>query len=211
MLKNDDLNNSLAYIVIRAMTWKLYSDGGSRPNPGKAAYSAALYCGDELHASVGGFMGSSTNNKAEYKAFFSGLHLLEEHCATDDEIEVFLDSKLVLNQVQGIWKVKDDSLQSVCDSCKELLSSFTNVSMQWVKGHSGDPGNEYVDSVCTYFITKCETADEEIKQVNSDRIYLTCPYADKDSAKALGARWDAGHKKWYITADMDTDAFEKWI
>ena len=42
------------------------------------------------------------------------------------------------------------------------------------------------------------------------RFYLACPYAEKDEAKSLGARWDAGAKKWYVPDDVDKDLFEKW-
>ena len=200
------------------MVWKLYSDGGSRPNPGKAAYSAALYLESSLVERVGGYMGTSTNNKAEYKAFRSGLQLIKEHCDLDDDIEVYLDSQLVLNQIQGKWSVKEESLRSVSDECKEIICSYENLEMNWVKGHSGDPGNEYVDSVCTYFISK-DSQGNDVKytneaattSINSDRMYLTCPYADKDAAKKLGARWDTGAKKWYIRGDMDVELFKKWL
>ena len=43
-----------------------------------------------------------------------------------------------------------------------------------------------------------------------DRFYLACPYAEKDEAKSLGARWDAGARKWYVPDDVDKDLFEKW-
>ena len=42
------------------------------------------------------------------------------------------------------------------------------------------------------------------------KIYLTVPYAQKDTAKALGARWDAAHKKWYVPADKDPALFTHW-
>lgn len=42
------------------------------------------------------------------------------------------------------------------------------------------------------------------------KVYLNVPYAQKDAAKALGARWDAANKKWFIPADKDVSLFEKW-
>ncbi|MFI3197385.1 MAG: DUF5710 domain-containing protein [Methylococcaceae bacterium] len=45
--------------------------------------------------------------------------------------------------------------------------------------------------------------------INS-KIYLTVPYAQKDAVKALGARWDAANKKWYVTADKDLALFKQW-
>ena len=198
--------------------WKLYSDGGSRPNPGKAAYCAALYKDFELVESVGGYMGKSTNNKAEYKAFYAGLKLIENNCEYDEEIICFLDSQLVLKQTMKEWKVKDESLKDVSKQCQELVSKFEYIKLEWVKGHSGNKGNEYVDSVCTYFITKenLNNTDPpkneyiELEKKNSSKIYINCPYADKDEAKSLGAKWDVKEKKWYITHEM-LDLFEKWL
>jgi hypothetical protein len=46
--------------------------------------------------------------------------------------------------------------------------------------------------------------------MENSKIYLAVPYAQKDAAKALGARWDAAHKKWYIPATMDITPFAKW-
>lgn len=44
-----------------------------------------------------------------------------------------------------------------------------------------------------------------------ERIYLTVPFAQKDRAKALGARWDAASRKWYVPAGLDADAFREWL
>jgi hypothetical protein len=44
----------------------------------------------------------------------------------------------------------------------------------------------------------------------NSKIYLQVPYAQKDAAKALGARWDATRKKWYVAADKDVTPFAKW-
>ena len=42
------------------------------------------------------------------------------------------------------------------------------------------------------------------------RFYLNCPYAEKDDAKDLGAKWDQGARKWFVPDDIDTDLFRKW-
>lgn len=44
-----------------------------------------------------------------------------------------------------------------------------------------------------------------------NRIYLECPYAEKDRVKALGAMWDRAHKKWYIPSGVDPSPFKRWI
>ena len=46
--------------------------------------------------------------------------------------------------------------------------------------------------------------------MTNSKTYLTVPYAQKDAVKALGARWDAANKKWYVTADKDLALFKQW-
>jgi ribonuclease HI len=192
------------------VSWNLYSDGGSKPNPGKSAYCAALYKGKELMESSGGFIGNSTNNKSEYKAFYKGLKLIEEHCDIDDDIKCYLDSQLVMKQVSGEWSVKDETLLEINEKCKILYETFTNIELIWVKGHSGEPGNEYVDGACTYFIEKSSQHKKKIVNDGDEKIYITVSFSEKDEAKSLGAKWDATKKKWWILSE-NKDKFSKWI
>ena len=56
-----------------------------------------------------------------------------------------------------------------------------------------------------------ETDDEQRKSFMSDKkVYLDCPYQDKDECKALGGRWDPEYRKWYVPAGMDLDPFRIW-
>jgi hypothetical protein len=45
----------------------------------------------------------------------------------------------------------------------------------------------------------------------SNRFYIACPFADKDEAKSLGARWDVDARKWYVPNDVDRNLFRKWF
>ena len=45
----------------------------------------------------------------------------------------------------------------------------------------------------------------------SNKVYLCCPYSDKDKCKALGGRWDPSKKKWYVPKGMDTKPFSEWL
>ena len=47
--------------------------------------------------------------------------------------------------------------------------------------------------------------------MSENRIYLKCPFDEKDECKSLGGRWDGDERKWYITADMDTKPFAQWM
>ncbi len=46
---------------------------------------------------------------------------------------------------------------------------------------------------------------------NADRVYLSVPFAEKDQAKALGARWDSGARKWYVNSSMNLEQFSRWM
>ena len=193
--------------------WKVYTDGGCKPNPGKGAYCAALYKGDTLIESAGGYLQDTTNNKAEYRACLAGLQLVEAHCDHDDEIIMLLDSQLVIKHLTGEWSVKDETLKSTYLKCFDKVVQYDNMRFEWVKGHSGNTGNDYVDSVCTYFIQRDTTVVTPVKIENTQaKVYLNCPYADKDTAKSLGAKWDARAKKWWVSdSDEHRNTFAKWI
>ena len=99
-------------------TLKLYTDGGSRGNPGPAAY-AYIIC--KLDNSVvekyGEYLGNTTNNQAEYKGLVAGL---ERAIALQfRDLQVYMDSELIIRQMIGKYKVKN----------KDLLPLFTRASM----------------------------------------------------------------------------------
>ena len=78
------------------------ADGGSRGNPGPAAYGALVRDADtgEVIAERGEAIGTATNNVAEYRGLIAGLELVREH-VPDAEVEVRMDSKLVIEQMAG--------------------------------------------------------------------------------------------------------------
>ena len=83
------------------------ADGGSRGNPGPAAYGAVLKDADTgaVIAEDGSTIGVATNNVAEYSGLIAGLRLAEE-LAPEADVEVRMDSKLVVEQMSGRWKIK---------------------------------------------------------------------------------------------------------
>lgn len=85
-----------------ARSFIVTADGGSRGNPGPAAYGAVVFEGDKVLAEVSGKIGVATNNVAEYRGLIAGLeaaHEIDPHAF----IEVRLDSKLVVEQMSGKW------------------------------------------------------------------------------------------------------------
>jgi ribonuclease HI len=77
------------------------------------------------------FLGKATNNEAEYEALIEGLKAVSEW--KPDRLEVFLDSKLVVEQVNGRWKVKEERLRPLHMKAKELLAGFSEVEIKHVE------------------------------------------------------------------------------
>ena len=88
------------------------ADGGSRGNPGPAAYGALVRDADtgEVIAERGESIGVATNNVAEYRGLIAGLELYNEHTPGAD-LEVRMDSKLVIEQMSGNWKIKHPDMR----------------------------------------------------------------------------------------------------
>lgn len=105
---------------------KLYSDGGSRGNPGPSASGYVLM--DEhnkILADEGVYLGVTTNNVAEYTALKLGLEAAHKLGAR--EVDTYLDSLLVVNQMRGIFKIKNRDLWPVHDAIKSLVKQFDKV------------------------------------------------------------------------------------
>jgi ribonuclease HI len=105
---------------------KLYSDGGSRGNPGPSASGYVLLdMNDKILADEGKYIGVTTNNQAEYIALELGLKAALKLGAR--EVDAYLDSLLVVNQMRGIFKIKNRDLWPVHDAIKTLVAQFERV------------------------------------------------------------------------------------
>ncbi len=103
------------------MTAKLFCDGASRGNPGDAGIGCLiLYNGNEIKISE--YIGKTTNNVAEYTALSRGLE--ESLKAGITEIEIFSDSELLVLQLKGVYKVKNQKLIPLYMRVLELLNQF---------------------------------------------------------------------------------------
>jgi ribonuclease H / adenosylcobalamin/alpha-ribazole phosphatase len=125
------------------------ADGGSRGNPGPAAYGALVRDADtgEVIAERGEAIGTATNNVAEYRGLIAGLELVREH-APDAEVEVRMDSKLVIEQMAGRWKIKHVDMKPLALQAQRLVSG--DVTWTWVPRTSNKAAdalvNEALDS-----------------------------------------------------------------
>lgn len=101
----------------------LYSDGASRGNPGPSGAGAVLLDADgHVIAELTKFLGVTTNNVAEYQGFIIGLE--EARRRGIDDLDVRMDSKLVVEQVSGRWKIKHPNMKPLALKAGELFATF---------------------------------------------------------------------------------------
>jgi probable phosphoglycerate mutase len=113
----------------------IYADGGSRGNPGPSAAGFVIY--DDQRSMLvnrGVYLGVTTNNQAEYTAL--KLALEEAKSLGAQEVHVYMDSLLVVNQMRGIFKVKNRDLWPIHDAVKQLCVGFKRVDFTQVPRES---------------------------------------------------------------------------
>jgi ribonuclease HI len=108
------------------------ADGGSRGNPGPAGYGAVVLDADteEVLAERAEGLGISTNNVAEYQGLIAGLRAAIDLGAT--EVEVRMDSKLVVEQMSGRWQVKHPAMKPLALEAGGLVRELGSVRFGWV-------------------------------------------------------------------------------
>jgi ribonuclease HI len=108
----------------------LYTDGGSRGNPGAAAIGLVIFHGSENVKEFKKCIGIGTNNQAEYTAMITALELCFELKGTN--IVAFSDSELMIKQLNGEYKVKNEILKKLYAQVKECAAKFETVVFQHV-------------------------------------------------------------------------------
>jgi probable phosphoglycerate mutase len=126
------------------------ADGGSRGNPGPAAYGAVVRDAEtgQVLAERAEYIGTSTNNVAEYRGLIAGLTAAVE-IDPDATVEARLDSKLVVEQLSGRWKIKHPSMRPLALRAREILP-VERVTYKWVprerNKHADRLANEALDA-----------------------------------------------------------------
>ena len=126
------------------------ADGGSRGNPGPAAYGAVVRDGESGDVLVerAEFIGTASNNVAEYRGLIAGLTAARE-LDPQAQVEARLDSKLVVEQMSGRWKIKHPSMIPLALEAKQLLP-VGQVTFEWVprerNKHADRLANEALDA-----------------------------------------------------------------
>ncbi len=125
---------------------KIYTDGGSRGNPGDSA-CAYVICdlGDNVVEKSGYYMGMATNNQAEYYGMIKGLERARE--LGIDKITLFSDSQLVVNQMSGVYKVKNQELAPLNQQLKRLADSFEKITFTYVPRELNKTADQEVNRI----------------------------------------------------------------
>lgn len=110
----------------------LFTDGGSRGNPGPSAVAGIILDGNgKWLAHIAKRIKNGTNNRAEYIALIKGLKLCRKH--TNGTVRCFSDSQLMINQMNGKYAIRDLRLRKLAKRVKELTTKFELVTFAHVK------------------------------------------------------------------------------
>ncbi len=149
---------------------RIHSDGGCRGNPGPGGWAAVLEYG-EHRKEISGAEAATTNNRMELTAAIEALRALKERC----EVEFFTDSNYLRSGISGWiagWKrngwrtsqkkpVKNSDLWQILES----EAARHRIQWRWVKGHSGDTGNERCDQLANAamdkVVARCSREDQK--------------------------------------------------
>ncbi len=127
----------------------LNTDGGSRGNPGNAAIGIVIR--DETRQiifSEGKYIGIATNNVAEYKALIFGLEKSLELNISD--LNVYMDSELIVKQIKGEYRVKDETLKTLYAQALQLIKQFKTITFT----HTKREGNSEADKLVNQALDK---------------------------------------------------------
>lgn len=133
---------TLSQVIVEA-------DGGSRGNPGPAYYGAVVFdASRSVLAERKESIGIATNNVAEYRGLIAGLTAAGELGAST--VDVRMDSKLVVEQMSGRWKVKHPDMIPLQRRAAELATQFSRVTYTWIprgeNSHADRLANEAMDA-----------------------------------------------------------------
>jgi len=126
------------------MKARLSTDGGSRGNPGPAAYGYVLEAEDGTVLDARGeAIGTATNNVAEYRGLLAGLEAAIERGV--DEVEVVSDSELLVKQMRGEYKVKNEALRELVDDAEALAHRLKRVTYTAVRREHNELADRLVN------------------------------------------------------------------
>lgn len=137
----------------------LYTDGGARGNPGPAGAGALLLDGNgkEIEA-ISAYLGKMTNNQAEYRALLLGLQAAIDNDVC--ELDVRMDSELIVKQMKGEYKVKHPDMKVLYAQAKLLVATFDTISFHHIRRELNTDAdalvNQAIDSHLEGEIRRCQ-------------------------------------------------------
>lgn len=138
----------------------IYSDGGARGNPGPSAIGGILFFKDapkNQKTTFKKYIGSGTNNEAEYQAVIFGLkkatELLKEHSA-QTVIKYHLDSELIYKQMIGDYRVKTPHIQKLYQEVKKIIPFFKKVTFHHIRRELNREADQLVNEALDQQLTK---------------------------------------------------------
>ena len=141
------------------------ADGGSRGNPGPAGFAAVVFTADHgvVLAERKEAIGHATNNVAEYRGLIAGLQAAAAEGA--DEVAVSMDSKLVVEQMSGRWRVRHPDLIPLQREAAALAAQFAHITYSWIprerNAHADRLANEAMDAAAEGDDVPAEKASEK--------------------------------------------------
>lgn len=104
---------------------QINTDGGSRNNPGPAAIGVFASSNNKEVFTISHYLGIATNNEAEYQGVIFALKYLKENNISAQSLLFVLDSELIVKQITGVYKVKQEHLQKLKNEVLELIAKLT--------------------------------------------------------------------------------------
>ena len=143
-------------------TFQVTADGGSRGNPGPAAFGALITENGKIIAELSEFIGTATNNVAEYSGLIAALKYIN-NLDRDAKVEVSMDSKLVIEQMSGRWQVKNPGMRELV---KQAMAAHTPalISYKWIPREQ----NEHADRLANKALD--ERVDGFIPELPANRL-----------------------------------------
>lgn len=113
------------------MELTMYTDGASRNNPGEAGAGVYILQDNKPVKEIARYLGTTTNNIAEYTAAILGLEYAVQQGAT--KVNLFADSELLVKQLNGEYKVKNEGLKPLHAKAKDLIGKIGDVSVKYIR------------------------------------------------------------------------------
>ena len=150
--------------------FQVTADGGSRGNPGPAAYGATISENGKVIAELHEFIGTATNNVAEYSGLIAALHYINK-LDPGARIEVAMDSKLVIEQMSGRWQIKNEGMRALAKDARNAHDPKL-ITYRWIPREE----NSHADRLANKALD--ERVDGFQPQVPANR--LTARLRDKE-------------------------------